>query len=128
MRSTESDLFSTREIALAAGVAEADVVAALGGARGLVGRVDAVRIGRMLVSLQSQVASRQSAVVSRQSAPLFSLFTDAEPGRRKTGVPLALSSTLHAALIAFAVFATFNLSSRAEVLKDDDRPAEPMRL
>ena len=153
MRSTASpDFYSPREIALAAGVPEAAVVAAFGGARGLVGHAEAVRVGRMVIGRQSPVVSRQSAVAgqrssavvsqpssavvsrqpavaSREAGPLFSLFTDAEPSRRKTGVPLVLSSTLHAGLIAFAVLlATFNLSPRAEALKDDDPPADPMRL
>jgi protein TonB len=128
MRSTGFDLFSPREIALAAGVPEADVVAALGGSRGMVGRADAVRIGRMLVSHPSAGVGRPSDVADRQLGPLFSLFTDAEPARRKTGIPLAVSSSLHAGLIAFAVFVATNLSPRAATLRIDDRPAEPMRL
>ena len=72
MRSTGSDRYSPREVALAAGVPEADVVAALGGGHGLVGRADAVRIGRMLVG-------RRSSVISRQSGTLFSVFSGAEP-------------------------------------------------
>ena len=44
-------------------------------------------------------------------------------------MPLALSSTLHASLIALAVFlATFDLSPRAASLRPDERPADPMRL
>jgi protein TonB len=44
-------------------------------------------------------------------------------------VPLALSSTFHAGIVAFVVFiTTFNLAPRAASLKNEDRPADPMRL
>ena len=46
---TSYDLYSPGEIALAAGVPEADVLAALGGVRRFVGHADAVRLGRQLV-------------------------------------------------------------------------------
>lgn len=124
MRSASAhDLYSPLEIAQAAGVPEADVLAALGHARGLVPHAEAVRLGRMLV--------QRAAGGPRRTAPgsLFSLFSDAAPARRPTGVPLALSSTLHAGLIAVAVFiATFNLAPRAASLRPDDRPADLMRL
>src|SRR5439155_5237456 len=48
---------------------------------------------------------------------------------RKTGVPLAVSSTVHAGFIALAIFlATFGLNPRAASLRPDDRRADPMRL
>ena len=124
MRSASThDLYSPREIAQAAGVPEADVLAALGHARELVPHAEAVRLGRMLV--------QRAAGGPRRTAPgsLFSLFSDAAPKRRSTGVPLALSSTLHAGLMAVAVFiATFNLAPRAASLRLDNRPADLMRL
>ena len=116
------DSYSPLEIAQAAGVPEADVLIALGYARERVPHVEAVRIGRMLV---------RNPGGPRRTAPrsLFGLFADATPARRSTGVPLALASTLHAGLVAFAVFlATFNLTPRAASLRSDDRPADPMRL
>jgi protein TonB len=123
MRSASAhDLYSPREIAQAAGVPEAEVLAALGYARQLIPHAEAVRLGRMLV---------QRAGSPRRPAPgsLFSLFSDAAPARRSTGVPLALSSTLHAGLVAVGVFvATFNLAPRAASLRPDDRPADMMRL
>ena len=124
MRSASAhNLYSPLEIAQAAGVPEADVLALLGHARGLVPHAEAVRLGRLLV---------QRAGGGPQRAPpgsLFSMFSDAGPVRRSTGVPLALSSTLHAGLIALAVFiATFNLTPRAASLQPDDRPADLMRL
>ena len=113
---TPYDLYSPGEIARAAGVPESEVIAALGGVRRFIGHSDAVRLGRQL--------ARANSV-----RPLFSLFSEAAPSRRSAGVPLAVSSTLHVGLIAFAVFlATFNLSPRAAALRDEDRPVEPMRL
>jgi protein TonB len=128
-----ADFYAPREIAAAAGVSEADVLAALGGVPRFVSHADAVRIGRHLVSAPRRAArpvESQAALgpARKSDTPLFSLFSEAAQSRRSAGVPLALSSTLHAGLIAFAVvLATFNLSPRAAVLVDD-RPAEPMRL
>jgi TonB family protein len=132
MRSTTPyDLYSPNEIARATGVPEADVIAALGGVRRSVGHSDAVRLGRQLARATG-IRGGQDAVIATgavgRTGSLFALFSDAAPSRRSTGVPLAVSSTLHAGLIAFAVFATFNLSSRAASLSADDRPADPMRL
>ena len=117
------DWYSPSEIAHAAGVPEADVLAALGHSREFVPHAQAVRLGRMLV--------QRAGGGPRPAAPgsLFGMFSDATPARRSTGVPLALSSTLHASLIAFAVMiATFNLAPHASSLRSDDRPAELMRL
>src|SRR6266550_3700962 len=131
MRPTPShDLYSPREIALAAGVPEADVIAVIGDARGLVAHADAVRLGRALVARASAAASSTAGAETARPAPtLFSLFSGAAPSRRPAGVPLAVSSTLHVGLIAAAVFiATFNLSPRAAALRTDDPPADPLRL
>lgn len=117
------DLYSPREVALAAGVPEADVLAALG-ARGLVPHAEAVRLGRRL-------AQRVTAGSSSRTVPssLFSAFGKVAPARGLAGVRLAASSTLHAGLIALAVFiATFNLAPRAASLRPDDRPEDLMRL
>jgi periplasmic protein TonB len=124
MRSVSAhDSYSPLEIAQAAGVPEADVLAALGDARGLVPHAEAVHLGRMLVRRAGR--STRTAV----GGQLFGMFSTATPARRSTGVPLALSSTLHAGLLAFAVFlATFNLAPRAASLRPDDRSADPMRL
>ena len=116
------DSFTPLEIAQAAGVPEADVVEALGPGDppALVRHAEAVRVGRMLVQ---RLATRPGA------APLFRTFSGVPAARRSTGMPLALSSTLHAGLVAFAVFlTTFNLTPRAASLRPDDRPADPMRL
>jgi periplasmic protein TonB len=118
------NVYSPREIALAAGVSEEQVVTALGGAhRNYVLHDEAVRVGRMLVL--SPVFSQAAP-----SAPdrLFAMFSDAgQP--RPNPVPLAVSSTLHVGLMTIAVFiATFNLAPRAASLSPDDHPPNPMRL
>jgi TonB family protein len=129
---TPYDLYSPSEIARAAGVPEAEVIAALGGVRLFVGHADAVRLGRQLARAAAAPRIEDAPLAAGAAVPaasLFALFSDGVPSRRSTGVPLAVSSTLHAGLIAFAVFlATFNLSPRAATLKPDDGPAEPMRL
>ena len=108
---------------------EADVVAALAGAGRAISspHAEAVRSARALRSSRGR-APRPRPVARARSAVLR-IFSDGAPSRRLAGVPLALSSTLHAGLVAVAVFiATFNLTPRAASLKLDDRPAEPMRL
>jgi protein TonB len=118
------DLYTASEVAQAAGVAEADVLARLGSRRGLIPHAEAVDIGRMLVRGGATVAARPAA-----RASLFTLFSSGPAARRASGLPLALSSTLHAGLLAFAVFlTTFNLTPRAASLRPDDRPAGVMRL
>jgi TonB family protein len=124
----QTDVYSPREIALAAGVSEEQVLAALrdpGGpvsVNGYVRHADAVRLGQVLV------ARGAVSTLARSPRSLFSIFSEFGPTRRTTTVPLALSSTLHIALIAFAVFATFNLTPRAATFPADDRPVDPMRL
>jgi len=131
---TAYDSFTPREIALAAGVPEADVLAALGLPRGRrsnlqVSHAEAVRLGRMLAPRAANLSGPRRAEQQGLPKPLFSLFSDGARSRRQAGVPLAVSSTLHAGLIAVAVFvATFNLSPRAATLRNDDHSADPMRL
>jgi periplasmic protein TonB len=134
MRPTSSyDFYSPREIALAAGVPEADVLAALGPVRDFVAHTDAVEIGRALAQRtgrqdRARADGTQPNPALGPTAPLFSMFFGVSPDRRRTGVPLAVSGTLHAGVMAFAVFiATFNLAPRA-TLRADDHPADPMRL
>src|SRR6266850_1417554 len=129
----QTDVYSPREIALAAGVSEEQVIAVLARpdgpptVEGFIRHADAVRLGRMLAL--SSARSRFSGDFSAKATqPLFALFADGPATARPTTVPLALSSTLHIGLIAVAVFvATFNLAPRAATIADD-RPADPMRL
>jgi periplasmic protein TonB len=118
------DSFSPAEIAQAAGVGEDEVVS-LGGyrRRERIPHAEALRIGRMLVLRSRGVTSPAPA------SALFGLFSNSHPGGRKTGVPLVLSSTVHAGLLALAIFlATFDLTPRAAALRPDDHRADPMRL
>src|SRR6266567_456875 len=119
-----TDVYSPREIALAAGVPEEQVVAALGGSvRTYVLHSEAVRVGRLLARRQVFPA------VPAASHRLFALFSDAHGTSRPNPVPLALSSTLHVGAMLIGVFiATFNLAPRAATLPLDDRHADPMRL
>jgi periplasmic protein TonB len=129
----QTDVYSTREIALAAGVSEEYVIAAL--ARpdapatfdGYVRHVDAVRLGRLLVAKREETA-RTGAMSAYASRPLFSVFANGYHRGRASTVPLALSSTLHLGLIAIAVIlATFNFAPRAATITDDRTP-DPMHL
>jgi TonB family protein len=127
----QTEVYSPREIALAAGVSEESVVAAL--ARpdgpptidGFVRHADAVTLGR---ALAARAAGQISAEVAAQGGrPLFALLAEGATTSRSSTVPLALSSTLHLGLIALAVFvATFNLAPRAATIADDR--SDPMRL
>ena len=134
-----TDLYSPREIARASGVSEALVRAALKAPSapplvdGYLRHADAVRLGRELWrALGSATAAavppgRPTAAPVRAPSPLFSMFIDDSAEGRSATVPIALSSTLHAGVIAVAVFiATFNLAPRAATIVDDR--AEPMHL
>jgi TonB family protein len=120
---SSGDLYSAREIALAAGVPEAHVVALMAGVPGHVRHDDAVRIGRAAV-----LQARRSVAQPESARGLFGIFSEAPAGIGSKRV-LALSSTVHAGALAFCVFiATFNLAPRAASLKQDDQPPDPMRL
>src|SRR5262245_5484776 len=129
----QTEVYSTREIALAAGVSEEHVIAALSRPDapatfdGFVRHVDAVRLGRMLVSKREETA-RTGAMATYASRPLFSAFANGHLTGRQTTVPLAVSSTIHVGLIAVAVIlATFNFAPRAATIVDDRTP-DPMHL
>jgi TonB family protein len=128
----QTEVYSTREIALAAGVSEEHVLAAL--ARpdapatigGFVRHVDAVHLGRMLVSKREETA-RTGDLAAYAGRPLFTVFANRRT-RGQTTLPLAVSSTLHIGLIAVAIIvATFNLAPRAATIADDRTP-DPMHL
>jgi hypothetical protein len=114
---SDNEVYSPREIALAAGVSEQQVVEAIargGGDRlSYVRHADAVRIGR--------------ALAKTGRAP----FTVALPFVKRPILAerLAWSGTAHAGIMAaLIVIATSNLTPRAAALKPDDRPPEAMRL
>ena len=113
------DVYTPREIAQAAGVPEEQVLGVLGGVNRLVPHADAVRIGRELTTHASIVGD-----MGRTPA-LFSIFSSSSGSAPSKGVPLALSGTLHAGIVAAVIFITaFGLASTATTL---DQP-EPIRL
>jgi TonB family protein len=125
MRSnTTADIYSAREIALAAGVPEEEVRSELAGAgldEGYAPRDEAVRIGRLLADRTGSTAR------ARTPSSLFSMFSPTAKARRANGVPLAVSSTLHAGFIAAAIFITGFSTPNAATPRLDEH-AEPMRL
>ena len=104
-----SDVYSAAEIALAAGVPEGDVVALVGGHR-YVPYAEALRIGHAL----------------RRGDRL--IFSHAQSRPRGSGVPLALSSTLHLGLMAAAMLVTTWAGAPAAAALITDQRHEPMRL
>ena len=114
------EMYSAREIAAAAGVPMDRVREAMGG-RQYLRHEEAVSVGRLLL------ASGRT-VEPRAVAPLFATIT-APSARRSNGLPLAVSSTLHAGFVAVVVFiTTFNLAPRAATLTTATIDNEPMRL
>jgi TonB family protein len=109
-----NDVYSPREIARAAGVSIGEVRAALGGRDGFVPHDDAVRLGRELIG--------------RRHTP-FGIFQNDRHRPAAAGVPLAVSTTLHAGALAAVVFvATLSFGPTAAAVRaDDERPAD-MRL
>jgi periplasmic protein TonB len=109
------DVYSLEEVARAAGVSDAEAQAAAGGDR-LVSSQDAVRLGRALV------ARRRAGVVSVQ-APLFSRLADAPPLNLRA-LPLAVSGSLHAAILASIIFILgFHMRSAAAARDEAVAPA-----
>src|SRR4051812_46813861 len=122
----QADLYSPGEIAIAAGVSEAAVRAALGAAREFVSFEEAVLVGRRLaVTAPPEHRSTLRAPIEPGVAIEDPDFDIHIPQAR--GVPLVVSTTLHVVLIAVLLFATFNLAPRAAALRADTA-VEPMRL
>ena len=114
---TVINVYSPQEIAKAAGVPEGLAIAAIGSADALVAHAEAVRLGRAL---------RRGTTVPPRA--LFSVFRSTLPAHHG-GVTLALSGTVHAAIIATVILVTtFSLTPAATTLSQDSRPVESMRL
>ena len=108
-------MYSVREIARAAGVPEARVRLAIGDGVDFLSHRDAVTLGR-------QLAAEHGA----DRGGIFSIF-DGPPSHR-SGLPFALSSTVHAGVVAATVLVfTFSPAPVATTLTADP-PAESMRL
>ena len=129
-RSTEA--YTPREIAQAAGVPVEQVTAALGGPHRdgvFVTHAEAVRIGRALMaSAPGRAEPLFDQASARETKALFSIVAMGRGSHQSKGVPLAVSGTLHAGLIAaVVVMTTFGLAPAATTLVTDSR-AEDLRL
>ncbi|MQA29126.1 MAG: TonB family protein [Luteitalea sp.] len=106
------ELYSPGEIARAAGVSTGQARAAFGGRDCLVPHDEAVRVGRQLID--------------SQRTP-FAMFM-APPTWRPRGLPIAVSSTLHAGIVAATVIIAAGLTPRAATFEMPDHRADDMRL
>jgi len=116
---SEREIYSPREIALAAGVSELQVLEALahvpGGVPPYLHHADAVRIGRSLAKA-GRLPLSGGVPFETSSRPLFA-------------ERLALSGSVHAGIVAMLfVVTTSGLASRAAPLKTDVVPPDPMLL
>ena len=108
-------MYSVQEIARAAGVPEGRVRATLAHGTDFLGHREAVALGRRLVAAERPGTDQ-----------LFEIFGKAAPQR--SGLPFALSSTMHAGIAAAIVFVfTFGPSPVATTLSPIE-PSDPMRL
>jgi TonB family protein len=126
---SRTDVYSPREIARAAGVAEERVRASLGTGNGFVPYADALRLARELRASPAGHAA-PGARSSGPRPPLFSLFGPTARRTRPASVQLAVSGTLHAGFLALAVFITgLGLTPTAKTLPvvEEERPVD-MRL
>lgn len=131
--SSSTEVYSARELARAVGVPVEQILAALGRARSegaFVAHAEAVRIGRALVAPDAgPVSMPLSGAPGPERDALFSIVSVGRTSPRSTGVPLALSSTLHAGIIAGVVFVTtFGLAPTATTLASHDHRPADMRL
>ena len=134
MSSWQTEVYSLREIARAAGVPLEQVVAAVGERGAMLGHEEAVRLGRALASAaRAHKAGPQDALVfgwpAAAGTPLFAnVLERAAPHKTKT-VSLALSSTVHAGVIAGVAFmTTLSLAPTVAVVPVEAQTPEPMRL
>jgi len=118
-----TDVYSADEIARAAGLPEETVVSALDHPDTLVPFADAVRLAREL-----RVVVASEGVADARRASLFEGFSARGPASRSTSMPIVVSSTLHATILAAIAIATLGLTPKAATLGSDERLAEPMRL
>src|SRR4051812_41027717 len=128
-----AELYSPSEIARAAGVPLAEVLAALR-ARGydartrFVPHADAIRVGRALVRPLSDSdglvlhPSVAAAPAATSNSPLFTVFSRSTTPLRSPRA-FAVSSTLHAAFVGMIIaVATINIAPEVVALRRDDHP------
>lgn len=113
-----ADVYSTREVALAAGVKEEQVFACLNAGRRFLTHAEAVRVGAALVLGQRD----------RGPQPLFALYR-ADAHDLQSRPVFAVSSTVHATAFAVLLFAgTFNFAPRIVQARPSPARADLMRL
>jgi TonB family protein len=113
-----TDVYSTREVALAAGVSEHQVVAMLGGSARFLTHAEAVHVGTSLV-----LAHRNPGAPA-----LFAVYSEAEHDLGSRPV-FALTSTVHATLFTvLALIATLNLAPHAVTLAREIPHNDLLRL
>ncbi len=100
-----TEVYSAAEIARAAGVCLADAVEALGGREALVAHDEAVRLARGLREERGRTPFFADDHREKGVRPLFDVYDHPAQGPSR-GLPLAVSSSLHAALVAVVVFIT----------------------
>jgi protein TonB len=126
MDSTAREVYTPREIALAAGVAEEQVLRLLGSTtrnrRRYIPHDQAVSLGTALAGIAVGGTGIQA------DEPLFAIFADRLSVGRPGGIPLALSSGIHALLLVIAIFATTVGLAPTATARTPDRPADLMRL
>jgi TonB family protein len=114
------EMYSAREIAKAAGVPEGRVRAALGRQTSFLSHAEAVALGRRLIT-----GDRRSVAADRG---LFSIF-EGPAEKHSATVPFAVSSTLHAGIVAAAILIlTLSPAPVATSLQNEPTPNDPMRL
>ena len=126
-RQTAADVYSASEIAKAANVAvrlvrdrmAAGFIPSVDGT--FVAEADAVRAVRALSLAPADAAGAIS------NGP-HELLTPPEPARRRTGLPLAVSGSLHAAAVLFLVVASSLGILGTDTEADLAKPTEPARL
>jgi TonB family protein len=118
----DRDVFSAGEIAAASGVPVRRVRAMM--ASGAIRTVDG-RFARELDARRAVRLLREESAADLAPKPLF-CAPDAR--RQRRGIPLAVSSTLHAAFFAAAVFLTTVGLSSTEPFERVPDDAEPLRL
>jgi TonB family protein len=120
-----AEVYTPREIALAAGVTEAEVLAVLEGtAARYVPHDEALRVGRLLL------AARVEESAGAGPLPLFSRVIRAANRQRSpfASVPLAVSGGAHLVLLAAVATLTVGATPAAFVQPVPPRPADPVAL
>ena len=118
-----NEVYSVDEVAQAAGVPVSSVQALVAA-----GRIHAVSpVHPFFHPNQAVIAVRTLRSTGTHNTGF--LFDQPIFARASARIPVAVSSTVHAGIVAFIVFlTTFNLAPRAAVLKSEDRVDDPMRL